>query len=97
MFAVFVDFQIKPGCAERFLKRLRRQAADSLTHEPDCHVFDVCVDPQDERKVFLYEVYQTEAAFAAHRATAHFKSYNRDVEAWVERKTLRTLTRLFDE
>ena len=97
MFAVFVDFQIKPGCAERFLRRLRRQAADSLALEADCHVFDVCVDAEDERKVFLYEVYQTEVAFAAHRETAHFKSYNEDIKEWVERKTLRTLTRLFDE
>ena len=45
MYVVVVEFTIKPGFAGRFRERLRQQARDSLELEPECHVFDVCIDP----------------------------------------------------
>ena len=95
MFAVLVDFQIKPRHAEDFLRRVTRQAKDSLALEPDCHVFDVSVDPDDDAHVFLYEVYTDQSAFDAHRETAHFKSYNSDIKDMVAAKDLRTRRRVF--
>ena len=66
---VTVEFTVRPGHADSSIARLTTQAADSLL-EPGCSQFDVCVDPSDEHRVFLYEVYANREAFDAHLASA---------------------------
>ncbi|MEM9044455.1 MAG: putative quinol monooxygenase [Pseudomonadota bacterium] len=90
MFAVTVLFEVKPGEMDQFLPRMRQQAADSLTLEPDCAQFDVWTDPARPNEVYLYELYTDAAAFDAHLASDHFKSFASDVEAIVVDKTLLT-------
>jgi quinol monooxygenase YgiN len=55
----------------------------------------VCVDPNDDTKVFLYEIYDDHAAFEAHLRTAHFAVFDKSVEPWVASKSARKLTRMF--
>jgi quinol monooxygenase YgiN len=88
MLAVTVRFTVKPGCEERFLARVRVQARASLDAEPDCRQFDVCRDVSDARRVFLYEVYTSAAAFAAHLASAHFLAFDADTRAWTDEKVI---------
>ena len=38
-------------------------ARASVEHEPGCSQFDVCVDPKDKSRIFLYEIYDDRAAF----------------------------------
>ena len=90
MFVVTVTFEAKPDHAAAFLARVRRQAADSLTRETGCLRFDVCTDPERPGRVFLYEIYAGEAAFAAHLESAHFKAFDRDVAPMVEGRKLET-------
>ena len=54
--AVTVEFAVQPGFAGPFMERLAVQAEESL-REAGCSQFDVCVDPSDEHRVFLYELY----------------------------------------
>jgi quinol monooxygenase YgiN len=91
MFVVTVTFEAHPDRAADFLTRVRQQAADSLTREDGCHRFDVCTDPAQPGRVFLYELYTDEAAFRAHLETAHFRAFDaaagpmlraRAVETW---------------
>jgi (4S)-4-hydroxy-5-phosphonooxypentane-2,3-dione isomerase len=84
---VTVEFTIRPGCADPFLERLASQAADSLL-EPGCSQFDICVDPSDEHRVFLYEVYANQQAFADHLASAHFKKFDGATLPWVSSKSV---------
>ena len=70
--AVTVEFIIRPDHAATFYQRLATQAAESLREE-GCSRFDVCVDPADEHRVFLYEVYSNQEAFAIHLTSPHFK------------------------
>ena len=84
---VTVEFTIRPGFGDLFLKRLATQAAESLS-EPGCSQFDVCVDPSDEHRVFLYEVYADREAFAEHLASAHFKDFDAATRDWVGSKTV---------
>lgn len=88
MYIVTVEFVVGAQHVEAFHQAVQQQARNSLTLETDCHQFDVCVDPQDRRRTFLYEVYTDEAAFHAHRETAHFANFGATVSAWVESKTL---------
>ena len=66
MFVVTVDFRSAPDKATDFLAALRENAAASVRDEPGCLRFDVCTDPDDPTRVFLYEIYTDAAAFEAH-------------------------------
>ncbi len=88
MYIVTVEFVVEAQHADAFNEAVKQQAHNSLTRETDCHQFDVCVDPQDPRRTFLYEVYTNEAAFQVHRATDHYANFSATVSGWVESKTL---------
>jgi quinol monooxygenase YgiN len=90
MFVVTVTFEAYPEQAAPFLARVRRQALDSLNNEEGCHRFDVCVDPQQPERVFLYEIYTDAAAFAAHMATAHFRAFDAEAGSMLRSKAVET-------
>ncbi len=74
MFIVAVQFTFAAENAETFKDAILPNAAASAQTEPGCHQFDVCFSA-DKTKCFLYEVYDDEAAFFAHKETAHFKKF----------------------
>lgn len=74
-YVITVDFTIKPESRDRFLALVRENAAQSVRTEAGCRRFDVCVPEDGSSRVFLYEVYDDEAAFKAHMRTTHFKAF----------------------
>ena len=66
-----VDLDIVPAEFEAYKAAIMDNAAGSMK-EPGCRQFDVLFLHSDPYHVFLYEVYDDEAAFKAHRASAHF-------------------------
>jgi (4S)-4-hydroxy-5-phosphonooxypentane-2,3-dione isomerase len=82
---VTVEFRIQSNCVAQFMKKLDVQASESL-REPDCAQFDVCVDPSDVHRVFLYEVYANREAFAAHLESSHFKAFDTLTRPWISFK-----------
>jgi len=88
MYVITVDFRIREGREASFLAAMRDQAENSLVREDACLLFDVCTAPDDKGHVFLYEVYENEAAFKAHLETAHFLDFNTKTADWVEAKTV---------
>ncbi len=86
-FAVWVQFDVKPGLLPAFLDAARLDATGSVGNEPGCHRFDIMQDPDVANRVYFYEVYQDEAAFAAHRETPHFKTYANTTGTMVAAKT----------
>jgi len=84
---VIVEFTIRPGFVAQFLERLSTQAAESL-REPGCSRFDVCLDPSNEHRIFLYELYSDREAFGAHLASAHFKDFDAATRQWVDSKAV---------
>jgi (4S)-4-hydroxy-5-phosphonooxypentane-2,3-dione isomerase len=74
--ALVVEFRIKPGRRDDFLKLMKEHAAGSLAHSDGCLQFDVLVPKEvqfdapkqepDANRVFLYEVYRDEDAFQTH-------------------------------
>jgi (4S)-4-hydroxy-5-phosphonooxypentane-2,3-dione isomerase len=69
-----VDLVIVPSEMSKFVEAIKENAAASVK-EPGCHEFNVLVLPNRPNHVFLFEVYDNEAALAAHRETPHFKKY----------------------
>lgn len=93
MFVVAVSYEIKPEYRESFKAAILKNAAASLRDEPGCHQFDVSVSDEGV-KWFFYEVYDDSAAFAAHRASSHFKEYDQTVRDWVISKKVETYSRI---
>ena len=94
MYVVVVEFTIKAEFAVRFRERVRQQAKDSLALEPQCHVFDVCIDPARAEFVLLYEVYSERGAFDAHLGSAHFIDFDNTVSDWVDHKKVACYERI---
>ncbi|WP_282609490.1 putative quinol monooxygenase [Pelagibius sp. Alg239-R121] len=94
MFVIAVTFEIHEDQSQVFLQAVTAQAHNSLSKEPDCLVFDVCVDPDRPNRVFLYEVYSDEAAFEHHIKTDHFREFDGTVSSMVLSKTIERWNRL---
>jgi len=86
MFVVTVYFTIRNGKAEAFMGEMKQQARNSLRLESGCHLFDVCVDEEDEHRIFLYEIYASRAAFDDHMASEHYQAFAGVVSPWVDDK-----------
>ena len=92
-YAVVVTFVVMPEHRAAFRDAISENAAASLRLEPGCSVFDVC-EGADEAEIFLYEVYDSEAAFREHLATEHFRRFDALVAPWVHEKRVLTYPRL---
>ena len=91
MFVVCVEFQIEPGQTDAFLAAVRKNAEQSFNQEVGCQQFDVCQDRQIPNSIFLYEVYDDEAAFETHKLTPHFGAFNQAIGGIVVNKVIRIL------
>jgi (4S)-4-hydroxy-5-phosphonooxypentane-2,3-dione isomerase len=93
MLALVVEFRIHAVHVEAFAQAIAANARASVANEPGCHQFDVCRDPMEPALFFLYELYEDEAAIAAHLASAHFLEMDSLTKPWVAHKAVRRLTR----
>ncbi len=69
-----VDLDINPADTAKFLEFVKENGAASVK-EPGCREFNITVLAKDPNHVFLFEVYDNEAALNAHRVTDHFKKF----------------------
>ena len=88
MYVIAVDFTIHEQHVAGFMPLMLENARLSRGTEPGCRHFDVCRDPLQAGQIFLYEIYDDRAAFDAHLATAHFKSFDAATKMMVAAKVL---------
>jgi (4S)-4-hydroxy-5-phosphonooxypentane-2,3-dione isomerase len=86
-----VDLDIVPAEMEKYLEAIKENGAASVK-EPGCRQFDILVQASDPNHVFLYEVYENEAAYKAHRETEHFKKYAAATANMVAKRAPRPMT-----
>jgi (4S)-4-hydroxy-5-phosphonooxypentane-2,3-dione isomerase len=72
MFVLVVSLRVKPGKVRQFLTAIEANATASRRDEPGCRRFEVLRDDADPHHYLLYEMYDDEAAFQAHRDMPHF-------------------------
>jgi (4S)-4-hydroxy-5-phosphonooxypentane-2,3-dione isomerase len=70
-----VDIDVVPGQIENYLAALKENGAAAVQSEPGCREFNITVSQKDPNHVFVFEVYDSAAAFDAHLNTDHFKKY----------------------
>ncbi len=74
--AIIVEFRLQPGTRSEFRRLIAKNARISAQTEPGCRRFDV-LEPNDHPdRVWLYEIYNDEAAFEAHMGSAHFAEFD---------------------
>ena len=88
-----VEMRIRSGKTEEFMPFVLENARRSVADEPGCRRFDVLLPAEGTDRVVLYEIYDGENAYDAHRTTDHyieFKAATRDLlaEAIVQRFSL---------
>ncbi len=88
MYVIAVDFTVNEEHVAAFMPLMLENARLSRETEPGCRRFDVCRDPLQAGQIFLYEIYDDRAAFEAHLATEHFKSFDAATKSLVAAKVL---------
>ncbi|MEM1067148.1 MAG: putative quinol monooxygenase [Pseudomonadota bacterium] len=93
MFVLIVEIEVVGGRMDEFLPLVTANATASVADEPGCRQFDVCVARDRADFVTLYEVYDSEAAFAAHKGTPHFAAFDAAAGTLMASKTATVFTR----
>ncbi len=94
MYAVTVHIVIKPEFTSAFREKMLINARASRSSEPGCRQFDVTVLPEDSNHFFLYEIYDDEAAFDAHRTTTHYREFIDATAPWIVSKQAQFFQRI---
>lgn len=74
MLIVHVQIQVKPDQVEAFKAACVENSRNSL-QEPGIARFDVLQQKDDPTRFLLVEIYRTAEAPAAHKQTAHYKTW----------------------
>jgi quinol monooxygenase YgiN len=74
LLVVHVHVHVQPGREEDF-KRATIANATASRAEPGVARFDVLQDRDDPRRFVLVEIYRGAAAVAAHKETAHYRTW----------------------
>lgn len=86
-----VDLVIVPSEMPKYLEAIKENAANAVK-EPGCREFNITVLANNPNHVFLFEVYDNEAALEAHRQTPHFKKYQAATQGMVADRNVRALS-----
>ena len=86
-----VDLVIVPSEMAKFIEAIKENGANAVK-EPGCREFNISVLANRPNHVFLYEVYDNEAALNTHRATEHFKKYQATTASMVADRNVRGMT-----
>jgi (4S)-4-hydroxy-5-phosphonooxypentane-2,3-dione isomerase len=90
MFVVVVFIEAKRQYRMALKAALMVHARRTLENETRCQRFDVAEDPLDPLSFLLYEIYDSEAAFRAHREMPHYSEHALAVQPWTESKRVLT-------
>lgn len=88
MYIIVAAILIKEGFKERYISGIIENAGSAVRDEPGCSRFDVIQDANDDHKIWLYEVYDDEAAFKAHAQAPHFLKFREASADWREQGAL---------
>ena len=86
-----VDLDIAPDQMAKFIEAVKENGANAVK-EPGCREFNISVLATNPNHVFLYEVYDNEAALTAHRNTDHFKKFAATTANMVTGRNVRAMS-----
>lgn len=88
MYCIVVKTELKPGTRDAFLQAMLPNAEASVRDEPGCLVFDVLEAREEENTFYLYEIYESPDALAAHKETPHYAASRSVVTGLIEKQSV---------
>lgn len=82
MIATLVHINVKPEFASLFIEATKENHLQSVRENGNFR-FDVLQDVTNPAKFVLYEVFESEAAAAAHKETGHYLKWRDTVATWM--------------
>lgn len=79
-----VSVQVKEGFEDNFRKATKLNHMETRKEKGNLR-FDVIQSESDSCHFVLYEVYRSEEAVTAHKATAHYMKWRETVAPWMAR------------
>lgn len=70
------EIRIQPGSRDEFFEAVAPMVTATLQEE-GCRAYAFTPDPNDERLIRLYELWDDEPALAAHRTSSHMAEWRR--------------------
>lgn len=89
--ALIVEFQVKSDHRADFITLLRDHAAGTLADEEGCLQFDLLL-PNENGRVFLYEVYRDEDALKEHMGSERLANTRKAYEDWIDDRAIHVCT-----
>ncbi|HTI84382.1 MAG TPA: putative quinol monooxygenase [Acetobacteraceae bacterium] len=77
--ALLAEFEVKPENLDRFLSAARRELKAVRANEPTCRTFEVILLNETEGRGVFVEIFENEAAAAAHRGFPHFTAFHDEI------------------
>jgi quinol monooxygenase YgiN len=90
-----VTFTVPADGMARFLQISEDNSRASVKEEPGCLGFDVLRPEGEPDTVMLIETYRDEAAYKAHRVTAHFLAFVKGAQEIGAKRSAHVATRYF--
>ena len=87
-----VSIAVQPEHAAAFRQIALAQMAQSIKTEAGVLAMYAATDVRQPEKWYFFEIYESEAAYQAHRKTPHFQRYLRDTRAMIGDQTLYDIT-----
>jgi quinol monooxygenase YgiN len=94
LFIVVGEFTVDPSDRDRIVDALLANRRDTLASEPGCRTYEVCVPEEGDNRIFMVEIYDSRAAFEAHKTTPHFKRWHVDAAHLIKTEKATFLNRL---
>jgi len=82
MHVVVVFMEAERGRQDELREALVVYAQTCLEREPGCRRYDVCIDPVEGTSFLLYQVYDDQAAYLAHRELPHYADFRILADPW---------------
>ena len=90
MHVVVVFLEAEAGRQRELGDALLVHARTCLEREPGCRHYDVCFDPLESSAFLLYQIYDDEAAYMAHRELPHYAEFRLLSDPWIRSRRVLT-------
>jgi autoinducer 2-degrading protein len=90
MHVVVVFLEAERGRQDDLRVALVGYAQTVLEREPGCSRYDICIDPVEGTSFLLYQIYDDEAAYLAHRELPHYAEFRTLVDPWTRSRRVLT-------
>ena len=85
MITQLARFEAQKGKELQAYEALKKMAAAVKANEPGCLIYAITRGQVNPREIYVYEIYQDQASFDAHRRTDHLREWQASLDQVLDR------------